>query len=417
MKRAEKGHLQFLSRPHRKWGAKRRARSDDRSLKGADEEFRCQTVTSPLRRSARLARRTVLGYGVLSLGAAVGARAAPRQAASRKQSQTKAAPFDLSKWIARPPQGFAPLVIPGVVTRAEAKGDFGSMMQPNYLWPKPEVARRLLERALTDLTGAPNLQESLARFIHEDDVVAIKVNGIAGQTGYTMAVNYEVILPVVEGLMGLGVRPKNITIYEQFPAHLAGTRVGVGKWTLPEGVQTGTHNNEKCEMPRIAVFEDIKTRYCTLLTDATAVIDMTQMKEHHLCGFTGAMKNITHGSIENPEDHHAHRASPQIAMLYNHPIVQSRVRLHIVDAFKIIYDKGPLDKDPDMRVPHGAIYASTDAVAMDTVGWKVIEDERKRRGGMTLKAAGREPRYIRRAAELGIGVHDWNQLRLHSVVI
>jgi uncharacterized Fe-S center protein len=68
-------------------------------------------------------------------------------------------------------------------------------------------------------------------------------------------------------------------------------------------------------------------------------------------------------------------------------------------------------------VPHGAIYASTDPVALDRVGWKVIDDERKRRGGMTLEAAGRSPRYIERAAELGIGVYDWNDIELRQVTI
>jgi len=180
---------------------------------------------------------------------------------------------------------------------------------------------------------------------------------------------------------------------------------------------TGTHNNKDHVMPPIHVFEKVPTRYCRIFTDATAVIDMTMMKDHSLCGFTGALKNITHGNIDNPHKHHAHNAHPQIALLYNHPIVQSRVRLHIVDAFKIIYDKGPLDKDPKMRVPHGAVYASTDPVALDTVGWRVIDDERKARGGMTLEKAGRIPRYIQRAAELGIGIHDFNEIRLRSVTI
>jgi uncharacterized Fe-S center protein len=93
------------------------------------------------------------------------------------------------------------------------------------------------------------------------------------------------------------------------------------------------------------------------------------------------------------------------------------VRLHLTDAFKIIYDKGPLDKDPRTRAPHGSIYASTDPVALDAVGVRVIEEERRERGGMSLKKAGREARYLKRAAELGIGVYDWNELRLRSVVI
>ncbi len=367
-------------------------------------------------------RRALLGGLAVGLGQLAWPAAAPAQlawpATAPAQNSGKAAPvFRLEDWIAKPPTGFVPLELPGLVSKAEAKGDFASMMQPNRLWPEAAVARSLLTRALTELTGAPSLEAAVARFIHPSDVVAIKVNGIAGQNGYTMAVNFEVILPLVEALLALGVPAGRITIYEQFPAHLAGTRVNVRGWQLPPGVRTGTHDNKDHVMPSVRVYQNVPTRYCRIFTEATAVIDMTMMKEHHICGITGAMKNITHGNIDNPHHHHDNQASPQIALLYHHPIVQSRVRLHIADAFKIIYDKGPLDEDPRMRVPHGAIYASTDAVALDTVAWQVIEDERKRRGGMTLERAGRAPRYLARAAELGVGVHDANDIRLRRVVL
>ncbi len=324
---------------------------------------------------------------------------------------------EMDRWIAHPPESYLPMRAPGLVAKATAKGDYASFMQPNQLWPRAAIARLLVERALMDLTGAANITAAMARFIHPQDVVAIKVNGIAGQVGHTVAVNFETIVPVVEAVIALGVPPHRITVYEQYPTYLMGSRVNVRQWQLPSGVVTGTHNNRDHVMPRIRIFEQVRTRYCRFFTDATAVIDMTMMKDHSICGFTGAMKNITHGNIDNPQDHHGHQASPQIALLYNHAIVQSRVRLHITDAFKIIYDKGPLDKDPAMRVPHGSIYASTDALALDTVGARVIDEARKERGGMTLKAAGREPRYLMRAAELGVGVHDWNDIRLRSVVI
>jgi uncharacterized protein (DUF362 family) len=373
-------------------------------------KVRQQPEGEPVGGDRPLARRNLL----VGTGLALGALGRAERAEGRPAEEPPARGFDLA---ARPPAGFVPLTLPGLVTRAEAKGDFASMMQPNQLWPRAEVARRLLERALTDLTGAPNLVDALKRFVHPSDRVAIKVNGIAGQVGATMAVNFELILPVVEALIQGGVPAERITVYEQYPTYLMGCRVNVRKDRLPEGVVTGTHNNRDFVMPRIVVFERIPTRYCRFLTEASALIDMTLMKDHSLCGFTGAMKNVTQGSIENPEAHHGNQASPQIAMLYNHPIVLSRARLHITDAFKIIYGRGPLDKDPKMRVPHGSVYASTDPVALDRIGWKVIDDERLRRGGMTLKKAGREPHYILRAADLGIGIGDMNDISLRSAVV
>lgn len=345
--------------------------------------------------------------GVLAAGAAV----------TRRSSAAEDEANGTASLIARPPAGFQPLVAPGKITKVEAKGDFKAIMQPNLLWPKADVAERLLEKAMMEFTGAPNLTEAMKKFIHKDDIVAIKPNGIAGQKGATMAVNFELILPVVKAVMAVGVPAENITVYEQYPGFLLGTRVNVRDWQLPEGVKTGTHNNNNHPMKPVQIFNGISTRYCRFFTEATAVIDMTQIKDHSICGYTGTMKNITHGNIDNPHAHHAHQASPQIAMLYNHPIVTSRVRLHITDAFKIMYDRGPLDKDPRTRIPHGAVYVSTDPVAMDTMGWKIVDDERKKRNIPNLKDSRREPRYVRNAGEFGLGVHDLNKIQMKHFTV
>ncbi|MCA9592608.1 MAG: DUF362 domain-containing protein [Myxococcales bacterium] len=357
---------------------------------------------------SELSRRALLGSAAVAGAAATLGRALPAFAEGLPKAE------DLT---AKRPKGFVPMAAPGKVVKVAAKGDFKSIMQPNLLWPKADVAKRLVEKALMEFTGAPNIVEALGKFIHKDDIVAVKPNGIAGQKGYTQATNYETVLPVVEGLIKLGVKPENIMVYEQYPTYLMGCRINVRQWKLPDGVQTATHNNKNHPMQDVRIYQGIPTRYSKMLLDATAVIDMSMMKDHSICGYTGCLKNITHGNVNNPHDHHAHQASPQIAMLYNHPIVTSRVRLHITDAFKITYDRGPLDKDPNTRIPHGAVYVSTDPVAHDVVGWQVIDAERKKRNIKSLKESKREPRYIQTAGELGLGVADLNQIRLKTYEI
>src|SRR5689334_22090035 len=54
---------------------------------------------------------------------------------------TREAEAGIEKYIAQPPAGFSPLSVPGKITKVSAKGDFASFMQPNQLWPKPEVAK------------------------------------------------------------------------------------------------------------------------------------------------------------------------------------------------------------------------------------------------------------------------------------
>lgn len=327
------------------------------------------------------------------------------------------APSAVDALTAQPPSGFKPMTAPGKVTKVTKGTDASALMQPNELWPRPEVAKQMLERAMMEFTGAPNLVDAMKKFIHPDDVVAIKVNGIGGQSGFTMAVNFELILPVVEAVIAVGVPPDKVTVYEQYPNFLSGTRVNIRGNKLPDGVRARFHGNTLATMPHVRVYQGIRTKYCRFLTDATAFINMSLIKDHNICGYTGLLKNITHGSIINPHDHHTTHANPQIALLYNHPIVRSRERLHITDGFKLIYDEGPLDKNPRRRILHGGIYISTDAVAMDTIGWKVIDDVRRDKGMKSLADSKREPAYLRTAADLGIGIHDMNRIRLREVAM
>jgi len=345
-------------------------------------------------------RRELLGMGACGATALAGAALLP--------SVAHAEP---SRFDAHPPAGFTPFHAPGKVVKVTRGNDLPSLMQSNQLFPKPDVARAMLERAMTTLAGGANLVEAMRKLIHPDDVVAVKVNGIAGPN---LAVAAELIAPVVEAVLGVGVPAARVTVYEQYPNFLSATRI-TSRGMLPAGVQAKFHSGQIVSMPEVEAVPGIKTRYAKFLTEATAVINLHLVKDHTICGYTGAMKNMTHGSIVNPDRHHANHADPQIALLWAHPVIRTRVRLNIADGFKMQYDGGPLDKKPRCRILHGAVYASTDPVAIDTVGWRAIEEVRKQNGMKTLEAAGRAPAYLRTAAQLGLGVHDLNAIRLEAV--
>jgi uncharacterized protein (DUF362 family) len=317
--------------------------------------------------------------------------------------------------IARPPAGFVPLNLPGKVVKV-AKAN---TLQPNLLWPTQDAARVMLERVMAELTGLSDLGAAFGKFVHKDDRVAIKPNGSGGRRGATMASNKELVLEIVKGVMAAGVPASNIVLYEQQYTHIAGTRCadlhGVVDPAFPPGVGVAIHEKRDATMDAV-MSSGTPTRFARPFTDATAVIDVAMIKDHSIVGYTGCLKNITHGAMLNPQDFHAQHGSPQIARLYGLDVVRSRVRLHIVDAFKILYEGGPLD-DPRHRVLHEAVYASTDPVAMDVVGWAVVEQHRKDHGLPTLPAAGRDPAYLRAAGDMGLGIADKNRIRLRDVKI
>jgi uncharacterized protein (DUF362 family) len=355
--------------------------------------------------SLTLDRRTLLSAtAALAVGAGLG-------------TATQAEAAD-NRWAAKPPKGFVRMSLPGKVVKVHK----GGVMQPGDVYPTQSAAKLMLERAMTELTGKPTLKEAFATIIHPKDTVAIKPNGIAGKDSMKMAANKELVLEVVKAVMAVGVPAERITIFEQYRDFLFATRCIVDKSTLelapefPKGIKTAVHLNKDASMDDIMV-GGIPTKYVTPFTNATAVINITQLKDHAICGYTGAMKNITHGCNTNPHNFHEHNASPQIAHLYAQDVVKSRTVLHIKDAYQLIYEGGPIDKKPQYRTLHEAVYASTDPVALDVIGWQVVEKHRKDKGLPTLEQAMRAPSYLRVAGELGLGIYDPKRIRLRDVAL
>lgn len=54
---------------------------------------------------------------------------------------------------------------------------------------------------------------------------------------------------------------------------------------------------------------------------------------------------------------------------------------------------------PEFTWQMDSLMAATDMVALDQIGWTLIEEQRKNAGLESLKQAGREPSYIATAAD------------------
>src|SRR6478672_1187496 len=76
---------------------------------------------------------------------------------------------------ATPPQGFTPFSAPGRVVRVKKAGS----LMPNQIYPKADDAKAMAERVMTELTGKATLVEAMKLFVHPQDKVCVKVNGIA----------------------------------------------------------------------------------------------------------------------------------------------------------------------------------------------------------------------------------------------
>jgi len=309
---------------------------------------------------------------------------------------------------ARPPSGFVPLSIPGRVVRVKKSG----CLEANGLYPKPDDAKAMLDRAMQELTGKSDLVEAVKLFVHPADKVCVKVNGIAQQN---MATNKELVLPFVEAMVAAGVAPTNITLLEQYPGFFQATRIKPKD--VPAGVTISCHVNNDATMEWRNVPGGRRAKFVRVLTESTALINFALVKDHSIQGYTGALKNMTHGCNVNPQDFHDRHGSPQIAILAAQDILRSRLRLCVIDGFKIMAQGGPLWKQPQYVGPHESVYVSTDPVAVDSVGWGEVERARSAYGLKSLRDEGREPAYIAAAADLGVGVADPKKITLRDVTL
>jgi uncharacterized protein (DUF362 family) len=320
-----------------------------------------------------------------------------------------AAHADMAGLAAQPPPGFSPWSAPGRVVRVKKSG----CLEANGIYPKPDDAKAMLDRALQELTGKSDVVEAVKLFVHPQDKVCVKVNGIALQN---MTTNKELVLPFVEAMIAAGVQPANITLLEAYSGWMSATRITPRN--VPAGVQITSHAKNDATMDwRNIPSLGRRTKFARALTEATALVTFGLIKDHSQHGYTGALKTTTHGTVLNPEDFHELHGSPQIAVLASQDIVRSRLRLCIIDGFKLMAHGGPLWKQPQYVVPHESVYVSTDPVALDSIGWDLVEKARAGFGLKSLKDENREPAYIRYAEQYGVGIADPKKITLRDVTL
>jgi uncharacterized protein (DUF362 family) len=105
------------------------------------------------------------------------------------------------------------------------------------------------------------------------------------------------------------------------------------------------------------------------------------------------------GAIHNPNKYHGNACDPYVADVYMLPPIQQKVRLTICDATTAQYEGGP-SYMPQWAWPYNGLLVAHDPVALDYVGWQIIERKRGEKGMKSLQALGRAPNYIATAADL-----------------
>lgn len=251
----------------------------------------------------------------------------------------------------------------------------------------------MIDEAVRLATRTESAAEGWNRLIKPDEVIGIKFNRIGFETiGTTLPFATQ----LVESLKRADVPPDRIILIEA-PERL--TRE-LKTRPCPTGFSGGKVSFGTGEDELVAVLQEVG-----------AIVNVPFLKTHNIAQMTCCLKNLSHALIRSPKHCHADGCSPFVGNILSLPQIRPKLRLHVVNALRIVLDGGPLPR-PDTLWTHAGILASTDPVAADQVAADILNEHRLRR---KLRAVGDRDGHIphvHAAAAIGLGTDDQDYIEI-----
>ncbi|HYW47375.1 MAG TPA: DUF362 domain-containing protein [Bryobacteraceae bacterium] len=307
---------------------------------------------------------------------------------------------------------------------------------------QPEPIRQMIRSGLMALTGTKDHVSAWRKFVGLGDVVGIKVNPNANEDTRSSP---AVILELIDGMVKAGVDPKNIVVYERYGEILSWIKDWFPPWVQTASAapaytddQTGIAGYDPehyVDLPLFLPWQDKanpahrRSHAATFITRrVNKLINLAVLKNHNAAGVTLALKNLSHGLTNNVNRAHpgnVNSFTTYIPAVVSMPVIRYKAVLHIIDGVHGIYESGPHGRE-EYNWMHKTMYFATDAVALDRVGWRVI-DARRVQMGLPVSAestprigqAGplQQPQYILSAGQAGLGECRDERIDLRATVL
>ena len=316
----------------------------------------------------------------------------------------------------------------------------GSIVSNAYQAP---AVKDMFTRGMTSLTGAPDTKAAWTALFEPGDVVGIKVNPV----GMPHVISSpEVLREIIAGLESAGVKRADIVVYDRYREQFL--KAGFHKW-LPEGVRQsaatadyeevqqaieGYDPDHYMDMALTLPGQDInnltaRRSYAAkfITKEVSKLINLAVLKDHQSAGVTLALKNLSHGLVNNVNRSHSTRTlnacGAFIPAVVSMPVIRNKAVLHVLDGIKGLYHGGPGVK-PQFVWEHKTLYFATDPVALDRIGWEVI-DAKRVAVGMPLLVNDkpdkfstfihRQPEHVEIAGAMGLGEWDRAKIDLRQI--
>lgn len=311
-----------------------------------------------------------------------------------------------------------------------------------------EAVGRMLARGMCDLTGSDSPHDAWRRFFERDDVVGIKVNpvgrrALAGEGGRVQGSGCisspELLIEVVKSLKSeVGLSPRNIIVFERYAAEFrdAGYERAMASRDM-DGIRwyASSHGYEETQLlidgqtpgqprdPKVVGYDPdvfvsmgfaaqahdprddrrFRSHLSMIVTRmVNKIITVPCLKDHRSAGVTLALKNMSHGMNNNVARSHIsgvyrlgnyssdpNQCNTFIPTAVAQPILRQKATLHILDGLVGVYEGGPGNWNRSWGTwPRKSLFFATDPVAMDHVGWHIIDQKRLELGWAPVARVG-----------------------------
>jgi len=294
--------------------------------------------------------------------------------------------------------------------------------------PIPEKIQVMVDRGITNLTRKATAVDGWRSLVSTQDIVGIKVFSVPGPKSGTRP---AVVAAVVQGLLGAGVPPKHIVIWDKQIADLKqsgfvdmakkyGIRVAgsaqVGyddkvfyEMALLGNLVWGDHEFGK-EAPGVGR----KSFVSKLVTrDITKIINISPLLNHNLAGVSGNLYSLATGSVDNIVrfESDPDRLASAVPDIFNLPVLSDHVVLNITDALICQYEGGERGLLHYSAVMDELRF-SKDPVALDVLSLKDLDRERK---ATSAPAEKQNIDLYENASLIRLGVSDVKRIRVDRI--
>jgi hypothetical protein len=298
---------------------------------------------------------------------------------------------------------------PGMVIEAKHPAVFS----PGALAPNQLIVKKMLDAIIMRLSGTDQPNRAWGSFVGPGDRVGILIDA---QGSELLRTRHAVISAVLEALKSAGVREHQTLLWTTYARDLP--NMGYNLNTSGPGLkvagadQMGYDSNHSLELPGGGLFGNKLQLSRIVSALCTHIINISTLEDHPVIGTRLCLAQQAISSVSNgPSLERQWGGEPGIGQIAVWPIMRQRFVLHIIDGLAGTFNGG-------LNVWHPQILlGATDPVALDSIGFSMIDAQRQSSGETAISGTNRTPRYINTAAINGVGINDTFRIKHQRINI